>query len=218
MSLPLDLMYKPPKHSEPSSLNKQVLERQEAIRKSFELVRRNTTAQQLRRSALYHRKVHGPVYKEGDRVVLHYPLTPLGCSPKLSSHYRLIKCLNDVNYKVEEIGNEKQLVVRYDRLKRYHDVVAPTSIIPERNPVSKNVPTSKQYKRFDHSHCDYMTFPTTSFLPSDPSKPFHRPQPIATPIHPSAPLAAAVPTNTIGPSFFSRFFQRIHPTSLFLVH
>ena len=44
MSLPLDLMYTPPEHSEPTSLKKQVLERQEAIRKAFELVRRNTTA------------------------------------------------------------------------------------------------------------------------------------------------------------------------------
>ena len=86
MSLPLDLMYQPPEHSEPSSLEKQVLERQEAICKAFELVRRNTTVHQLRRSALYNRKVQGPVYKEGDCVLLHYPITPPGCSPKLSSH------------------------------------------------------------------------------------------------------------------------------------
>ena len=221
MSLPLDLMYQPPEHSEPSCLKKQVLERQEAIRKAFELVRRNTTAQQLRRSALYNRKVHEPVYNEGDCVLLHYPVTPPGCSPKLSSHwrgpYRIIKCLNDVNYKIEEISNGKQLVVHYDRLKRYHGVVAPTSLIPERNPISKIVPTGKQSKRFDHSHCEYMTFPTTSFLPSAPPKSFYRPQPIATPI-PVSPRCPGVPTNTIGPSFPSRFLQRIHLTSLFLVH
>ena len=192
MSLPLDLMYKPPGHSEPSSLNRQVSERQEAIRKTFERVRRNTTAQQLRRSALYNRKVHGPVYKEDDRVLLHYPFTPPDCSPKLSSHWRgpcrIIKCLNNVNYKIEEIGNGKQLVVHYDRFKRYHGVAAPTSIIPERDSVSKSVPTNKQSKRFDHSHCEYMTFPTTSFLPSAPPKSFYSPQPIATPI--PAPLGA----------------------------
>ena len=61
MSLPLDLLYKLPERSEPSSLNKQVLERQEAIRKAFELIRRITTAQKLRPSALYNSKVHGPV-------------------------------------------------------------------------------------------------------------------------------------------------------------
>ena len=81
MSLPLELMYKPPEHSEPSFLSKQVLKRQEAIRKAFELVRRNTTAQQLRRSALSNRKLHGPVYKEGACVLLPYPVTPPGCSP-----------------------------------------------------------------------------------------------------------------------------------------
>ena len=212
MSLPLDLMYKPPKHSEPSSLKKQVLERQEAICKAFELVRRNTTAQQLRRSALYNHKVHGPVYKEGDCVLLHYPVTPPGCSLKLSSHrrgpYRIIKCLNGVNYKIEEIGIGKQLIFHYDQLKRYHGVVAPTSIIPARNPISENIPTSKRSKRLDHSNCEYMTFPTTWFLPSAPFKSFYRPQPIATP---SAHLADTVPTNTIGPSFLSRFFQCIQP-------
>ena len=199
MSFPLDLMYTPPEHSEPSSLKNQVLERQEAIRKAFELVRQNTTAQQLRRSALYNREVHGPVYKEGDFVLLHYPVTPPGCSPELSSPwrgpYRIIKCLNDVNYKIEEISNGKQLVVHYDRLKQYHGVVAPTSLIPERNPTSKNVPTGQQSKRFDHSHCEYMTFPPTSFLPSAPAKSFYRPQPIATPIpaSPRCPLPPEFP-------------------------
>ena len=165
MSLPLELMCKHPEYGEPSSLNKHPLERQEAIRKAFELVRRNTTAQQLRRNALYNRKVRGPVYKEGDCVLLHYPVSAPGCSAKLFSHwrspYRINKCLNDVNNKIEEIGNGKQVVVQYGRLKRYHDVVAPTSLITERNPILKNVPTSKQSKLFDHSHCEYMTFPTT---------------------------------------------------------
>ena len=212
MSVPLDLMYQPPEHSEPSSLKKQVLERQEAIRKTFELVRRNNTAQQLRRSALYYRKVHGPVYKEGDCVLDHYLVTPPGCSPKLSSHWRgpylIIKCLNDVNYKIEEIGIGKHLIVHYDRLKRYHGV-APTSLIPERNPISKNVPTGKQSKRFDHSHCEYMTFPTTSFLPSAPPKSFYRPQPIAAPIpaSPRCPLPPEFPPTPSAPLSSNDFFN-----------
>ena len=198
-SLPIDLMYQPPEHSESSSLKKQVLERQEAIRRAFELARRNSTAQQLRRNALYNRKVHGPVYKEGDCLLFHYPVTQPGCSSKLSSHwrgpYRIIKCLNEVNYKIEEIGIGKHLIVHYDQLKRYHGVVAPTSLIFERNPISKNVPTGKQSERFDHSHCEYLTFPTTSFLPSAPPKYFYRPQPIATPIpaSPRCPLPPEFP-------------------------
>ena len=205
MSLPIDLIYQLPEHSEPSSLKKQVLEQKEAIRKAFELVRRNTTAQQLRRSALYNGKVHGPVYKEGNCVLPHYPVTPLNCSAKLSSHwcgpYRIIKCLNDVNYKIEEISNRKQLVVHYDRLQRYYGVVAPTSLIPERNPISKSVLTSKQSKRFDHSHCEYMTIPTTFFLPSAPPKSFYGPQPIATPIplSPRRPLPPEFPPKPSAP-------------------
>ena len=203
MSLPLDLMYQPPEHSEPSSLRKLVLDRQEAIRKAFELVRRNTTAQQLRRSALCNRKVHGPVSKEGYCVLLYYPVTPPGYSPKLSSHwrgpYRIIKCLNDVNYKIEEIGNGKQIVVHHDRLKRYHGVVAPISINPVRSPISKNVPTCKQSKRIDHSHCEYLAPPTTFFLSCAPPKSFHRPQPIATPI-PASPRRPLPPEFSPTPS------------------
>ena len=205
MSLPLDLMYRAPEHNESSSLKKQVLERQQAFRKAFELVRRNTTSQQLRRRALYNRKVHGPVYKEGDCVLFHYPVTPPGCCPKLSSHwrgpYRILKRLNDVNYKIEEIGIGKHLIVYYDRLKRYHGVVAPTSLIPERNPISRNVTAAQQSKRFDHSHCEYMAFPTTFFLPSAPPKSFYRPQPIATPIpaSPRCPLPPEFPPTPSAP-------------------
>ena len=207
MSLPLDVMCKLSEHSEPSSLNKQVLERQEAIRKAFELVRRNTTAQELRRSALYNREKHEPVYKEGDCVLLHCPVTPPSCSSKLSGHlpgpYCMIKCLSDANYKIEEIGNGKQLVVHFDRLKRYYSVVAPTSIIPERNSIYKNVSTSKQSKRLDQSHCEYMTFPKTSFLPCASQKSFYRPQPFAVPIpaSPRRPLPPEFPPTPSAPLF-----------------
>ena len=83
MSLPLDLMCQTQEHSEPSSLNKQVLQRQEAIRKAFELVRRNTTAQQLRRSALYNRRVHRPVYKERGLRSPSLPRHPTGLKPQV---------------------------------------------------------------------------------------------------------------------------------------
>ena len=114
---------------------------------------------------------------------------------------RIIKCLNDVNYKIEGKGNGKQLVVHYHQLKRYHGVVVPTSIFLERNPISKNVPNSKQSKRFDHSHCQYMTFPTTSLLPCAPPKTFDRPQPIATPIpaSPRRPLPPEFPPTRSAP-------------------
>ena len=189
-----------------------MLEQQEAIRKTFELVRRNTSAQQLRRSALYNPKVNGPVYKGGDCVLLHYPVTPPGCSFKLSSPwcgpYRIIKCLNDVNCKIQEISYGKQRVLHYDRLKGYHGVVDPISLVLGRNPISKNVPTSKQPKGFHHSHCEFITFPTTSFLPFAPPKSFYRPQPFATPIaaSPRCPLPPEFPlTPTAPPSSHDSF-------------
>ena len=108
-----------------------------SLRRAFELVPRKKTAQQLRRSALFYQKVLGPEYKKGDCVLVHYPVSPPGCSPKISSHwrgpYRIIECLNDLDDKIEEISNGKQLVVHYDQLKRLYGVIAPPSVIPERN-------------------------------------------------------------------------------------
>ena len=65
MLLPLIFMYILPEQCEPLFLRKRVLELQNAIRKALKLIRGNTTAQQLRRSALYNHNVLGPVFKEG---------------------------------------------------------------------------------------------------------------------------------------------------------
>ena len=51
MLISLSLMYTTLAHCQQSSLNKQVLERQEGNRKTFEVYRRNTTARKLRRFA-----------------------------------------------------------------------------------------------------------------------------------------------------------------------
>ena len=50
------------------------------FQQASELVRRNTTAKQRRRNALYNRKIHGPTYREDVFVLLHYHVTVTGQS------------------------------------------------------------------------------------------------------------------------------------------
>ena len=71
ISLPLDLMYRPPPGTTPVDINDWVLQKEEAFRQAYELVRRNATTQQRCRNNLYNKRVHGPTYKEGEYVLLH---------------------------------------------------------------------------------------------------------------------------------------------------
>ena len=172
--LPLDLMYPPPESHLPTNINEYVMTQQQKFHRAFELVRRNTTAQQRRRNALYNRKVHGPTYKEADFVLLHYDVTVPGQSPKLSSPwrgpYRILKCINDVNYKIEELSTGKQQIVHYDRLKRYHGSPPPSTTIPTRpSPPGPAQPMNSQTssKTVNHDDC-VVSFlpPPTLFAPS----------------------------------------------------
>ena len=84
-SLPIDLMFSPPNSDDPSTVHDFVQNRNDAFRKTYELVRKNCTAQQRRRNALYNKRVHGPTYQEHEMVLLHYPVVKAGRSPKLAS-------------------------------------------------------------------------------------------------------------------------------------
>ena len=102
ISLPLELMYPPPPSTTPILVHDLVSQKAEAFRQAYELVRRKTTSQQRRRNNLYNKRVHGPTYKEGEYVLLHYPVVLVGKSPKLASSWRgpyeILKCSNTVNY------------------------------------------------------------------------------------------------------------------------
>ena len=83
ISLPLGLMYQPPPGTTPVDVHDWVSQKKEAFRQAYELVRRNTTTHQRRRNNLYNGRTHGPTYKEGEYVLLHYHVVPVGKSPKL---------------------------------------------------------------------------------------------------------------------------------------
>ena len=190
ISLPSDLMYRPPPSTTPIDVHDWVSQKEEVFRQTYELVRRNATAQQRRRNDLYNKHVHGPAYKEGEHVLLHYPVVPVGKSPKFSSpwqgSYEILKRLNDVNYKIKELTTGKVQAVHYDRMKRYHGPI----------PVASNVHTRKlthvagyqtpPVPDFDHSQCGQTFIPyhfvpqRTSPSPSNrPTSPLPSPTPIA---------------------------------------
>ena len=114
ISLVLNLMYRLHPSKIPIDVKDSILQKKDASRQAYELVRRNATAQQHRRSNLYNEHVHGPTYKEGEHVLFQYPVVQPGNSPKLSSPWRgpyeILKCLNDVNYQIKsQISSPRSL-------------------------------------------------------------------------------------------------------------
>ena len=188
ISLPLDLMYRPPPSTTPVDVNDWVSQKEEAFHLAFELVRRNATSQQRRRNNLYNKRVHRPTYNEGEYVLLHYPVVPVGKSTKLSSPWRgtyeNLKCLNDVNYKIEEKTTGKVQVVHYDRMKRYHGPIPVASNVQTRKTTTITGRQTPPVPEFDHSQC------------AQPFIPHHFVPPMTSPSQgnrPTSPLPASTP-------------------------
>ena len=189
ISLPLDLIYRPPPSTTPVDVNDWVSQKEEAFRQAYELVRRNATTQQRRRNNLFNKRVHGPTYKEGEHVLLHYPVVPVGKSPKFSSPWRgpyeILKCLNDVNCKIKEMTTGKVQVVHYDRMKRYHGPIPVASKVQTRKTTHIAGYQTPPVPDFDHSQCGQPFIPyhfvpqMTSPSPSNrPASPLPSPNPI----------------------------------------
>ena len=204
MSLPLDLMYRPPPSMTPIDVHNWVSQKEEAFRQAYELVRRNATTQQRRRNNLYNKHVHGPKYKEGEHILLHYPVVQPGKSPKLSSPWRgpyeILKCLNDVNYRIKEITTGKVQVVHYDRMKRYHGPIPVASNVQTRKTTHTPVYQTPPVSDFDHSQCGQTFIPyhfvpqTTSLSPGNrPISPLPSPNPISDHFPNHSPSATTPP-------------------------
>ena len=88
ISLPLDLMRRPPPSTTPIDVHDWVSQKEEAFCQAYELVRGNATIQQRRRNILYNKRVHGPTYEAGEYVLLHYLVVHSRKRLKLSSPWR----------------------------------------------------------------------------------------------------------------------------------
>ena len=113
ISLPIDLMYPVPETEEPMSTTDFVYHRKLAFQKAFELLRANINKNQKRRNAIYNEKIHGPTYEQGQKVLLHTPVVPVGQTTKFHNPWRgpyvILDCFNDVTYKIGELTTSKEL-------------------------------------------------------------------------------------------------------------
>ena len=136
LSLPLDCMYPNPQENTTTDIHEFVHNKQQAFQRAFELVRRNLNEKQKRRNAIYNKKVHGPTYKEGQKVLLYHPAIAVGTTSKFANPWKgpyvIEKCLNDVTFRIKEENSSKQQIVHYDRLKPFSEP-PPTSNVPTRN-------------------------------------------------------------------------------------
>ena len=58
-------MYPNPQENATTDIHEIVHNKQQALQRAFELVRRNLNEKRKRRNAIYNKKVHGPTYQEG---------------------------------------------------------------------------------------------------------------------------------------------------------
>ena len=182
-------MYRPPPCTTPTDVHDWVSQKEEAFRRAYELVRRNATTQQRRRNNLYNKRVHGLTYKEGEYVLLHYPVVPVGKSPELSSPWRgpyeILKGLNDNNYRIKELTTGKVQVVPYDRIKRYHGPIPVASNVQTRQYTHPSGYHTPPVPDFDHSQCGQTFIPYHSVPQMTSTSPGNHPTsrlPSPTPI------------------------------------
>ena len=224
--LPIDFMYPSPNDHLPSSTNEFVSARKLAFQKAYESARLTLNQSQKRRNALYNRKVHGPLYQKGQKVLLHSPVVPVGKSPKFfcpwKGPYVIILDINDVTYRIEDPSTNKQLVVHYDRLKPSKEP-PPTSDVPTRDASAKtqlqtqSQETIQTPTSFDHDQYNWSysftpprtsltstsatsipsTPPVVSLTPSaGPSFVFTTPGTLTAPHHPAATVSPPITPST----------------------
>jgi hypothetical protein len=118
-SLPVDIMYMPNTRL-PVSVPEYASQLRDTLSESFERVRQSLATKQEVQKQLYDNKVHGDPYKVGNLVWFHNPVVPQGTSRKLhhpwSGPYKIVKCLSDVNYRIQSLEHsQKRLFVHFDR-------------------------------------------------------------------------------------------------------
>ena len=194
LSLHLDCMYPNPQENETTDIHEFVHNKQQAFQRAFDLVRRKLNEKQKRRNAIYNKRVPGPTYKEGQKVLLYHPAIAVGTTSNFASPWKgpyvIEKSLNDVTFRIKEENFPKQQFVHYDRLKPFFEP-PPTSNVP-----TINKPRSFQsfqdradtYKHIDGTlnHDDCLSF-------------LHAPSSILTPIPAVGPTTASNTASRITP-------------------
>ena len=159
-------MYPNPQENTMTAFHEFVHNKQQAFQRAFRLVRRNLNEKQKRQSAIYNKKVHGPTYKEGQKVLLYHPAFAVGTTSKFASPWKgpyvNEKCLNDVTFRIKEENSSKQQILHYDRLKPIFEP-PPTSNVPTKNTPRSFQPTQDRADTYKHidgtlNHDDCFTY------------------------------------------------------------
>ena len=215
-------MYPKPQENETTDIHEFVYNKQQTFQRAFELVRRNLNEKQKRRNAIYNKKVHGPTYKEGQKVLLYHPVIAVGTTSKFASPWKgpyiIEKCLNDVTFRIKEENSAKQQIVHYDRLKPFFEP-PPTSNVPTRNKPrifqsTQNRTDARKHIDGTLNHDDCFTFlPASSSIFT--STPTVRRTTASTIPSRITPLISSVPTRrevTRSPPVFSPSPTREQPS------
>ncbi len=98
-------------------------ELRDIIRSMHERARHALRVSQNRQKQWFDRKVHGPVYKQGDFVWLYRKSRRANLSGKLllpwEGPFLVVKVMTDVTYRIQKTARSKPQVVHADRLKPY---------------------------------------------------------------------------------------------------
>ena len=152
---------------------------------------------------MYNSKLHGARYKPGDKVWLHSSVTPEGLRPKVSSPWKgprkILHCLNDVTYEIENTANQKQTIVHYDRLKPF--VQRPEGLqLQQGEPGLPREPASKSAQKQPsaiHHHCNCSQILSHTQIPLRPRPRSASPAPFSAVFVPATPIQK--PSSAAGP-------------------
>ena len=124
MALPIDCMYETRESRVFPTPSDYVFNLKRELQKSHQLVREHFEAEQGRQKTYYDRGVYGPKYKVGDLVLVFFPTVKVGQTKKFTSFYhgpyRIIEIINDLNFNLHHLENNKVIKVHYDRLKKFN--------------------------------------------------------------------------------------------------
>ena len=125
-----------------------------------------------------------------------------------------------MNYKIQELSTQKFLIVHYHRIKPYHVQTPRPTSIPERQPVTKKVPTPSRSRPINQDHCVVTFLPPPVSLSVQPTRPTPSSTYRSLPSSPAASMFSHLfPTTPLGiPPIHSmpppsRQSQRYPPTN-----
>ena len=135
MQLPVDMVYPTALQRSPSaSYRDYIHERLLIAEQLFTLVRHKCLTEHRRHKHIYDKKIYGPTFMEGDRVLLHSPVCHPGQTPKLKSQwsgpYVIDRCINDINFVLRHEINGKRTIAHYDRINCFEETRSSRPLTP----------------------------------------------------------------------------------------